>query len=48
MLRADARRIRRWLGRGLDVYVYFNNDAGGAAVRDARRLGELLRGSRRL
>jgi uncharacterized protein YecE (DUF72 family) len=47
MLRADARRIRRWLGRGLDVYVYFNNDAGGAAVRDARRLGELLR-SRRL
>jgi uncharacterized protein YecE (DUF72 family) len=42
MLRADARRIRGWLGEGLDVYVYFNNDGGGAAVRNARRLGELL------
>jgi uncharacterized protein YecE (DUF72 family) len=42
MLRADARRIRRWLAGGLDVYVYFNNDGGGAAVRDARRLRRLL------
>jgi uncharacterized protein YecE (DUF72 family) len=41
-LRADARRIRRWLAEGLDVYVYFNNDGGGAAVRDARRLRGLL------
>ena len=24
------------------VYVYFNNDTGGAAVRDADRLGALL------
>jgi uncharacterized protein YecE (DUF72 family) len=42
MLRADARRIRGWLARGHDVYVYFNNDGGGAAVRNARRLGHLL------
>jgi uncharacterized protein YecE (DUF72 family) len=41
-LRADARRVRRWLAEGLDVYVYYNNDAGGAAVRDARRLRGLL------
>jgi uncharacterized protein YecE (DUF72 family) len=43
MLRADARQIRRWLAAGLDVYAYFNNDLGGAAVRNARRLAELLR-----
>jgi uncharacterized protein YecE (DUF72 family) len=42
MLRADARRITGWLGDGLDVYVYFNNDGGGAAVRNALRLGEML------
>ncbi|HEX6212015.1 MAG TPA: DUF72 domain-containing protein [Methylomirabilota bacterium] len=42
MLRADARRIRGWLREGLDVYAYFNNDGGGAAVRNARRLGHLL------
>jgi uncharacterized protein YecE (DUF72 family) len=43
MLRADARQIRRWLRQGRDVYVYFNNDAGGWAVRNARRLATLLR-----
>jgi uncharacterized protein YecE (DUF72 family) len=48
MLRADARRIRQWLAAGRDVYVYFNNDGGGAAVRNARRLGELVTGRRRL
>ena len=45
MLRADARRIRAWLGRGLDVYVYFNNDFHGHAWRNALRLKALL-GSR--
>ena len=44
MLRADAHRVRGWLAQGLDVYVYFNNDGGGAAVKNARRLGELLEG----
>jgi uncharacterized protein YecE (DUF72 family) len=47
MLRADARRIRAWLGQGLDVYAYFNNDGGGAAIRNARRLGQLLGRARR-
>jgi uncharacterized protein YecE (DUF72 family) len=41
-LRADARQIRRWLAYGRDVYVYFNNDGGGAAVRDAQRLRRLI------
>lgn len=31
----DARDIRGWLSRGKDVYIYFNNDAGGWAVRNA-------------
>jgi uncharacterized protein YecE (DUF72 family) len=44
MLRADARRIRRWLGDGLDVYIYFNNDGGGAAVRNALRLRQMSEG----
>ena len=37
-----ARRIRRWEHQGRDVYVYFNNDLGGHAVRNARRLLGLL------
>lgn len=41
-LRADARRIRTWLGAGRDVYVYFNNDELAYAVGDARRLRQLL------
>ncbi len=41
-LRADARQVRTWLRDGRDVYVYFNNDARGFAVANARRLAELL------
>jgi uncharacterized protein YecE (DUF72 family) len=41
MLRADAADIRGWRRRGLDVYVYFNNDGRAAAVRNALRLREL-------
>jgi len=50
----DYRRskLRRWAERiaGLEVrdaYVYFNNDTGGAAVRDARALTSMLLGSAR-
>ena len=42
MLEADAGRVVGWLDGGLDVYVYFNNDGGGAAVRNALRLREML------
>jgi uncharacterized protein YecE (DUF72 family) len=37
-----ADRIREWQGSGREVYAYFNNDGGGHAVRNARRLLELL------
>jgi uncharacterized protein YecE (DUF72 family) len=41
-LRVWADRIGGYLGRGLDCYVYFNNDPHGDAIRDAERLGALL------
>jgi uncharacterized protein YecE (DUF72 family) len=31
----DVTKIRKWVKSGLDVYVYFNNDMGGHAVRNA-------------
>ena len=37
-----AGRIQGWVADGMDVYVYFNNDAGGYAVKNARELQELL------
>jgi uncharacterized protein YecE (DUF72 family) len=43
-LRAWAARIRGLAGSGKDVYVYFNNDAQGHAVRDAATLLRLLAG----
>lgn len=42
-LRPWARRVRALARSGMDVYVYFNNDRGGHAVRDAMRLRGLLR-----
>jgi uncharacterized protein YecE (DUF72 family) len=43
-LKADARRIEKCLSAGKRVYVYFNNDAQGYAVRNARELIELVQG----
>nr|WP_231707603.1 DUF72 domain-containing protein [Arthrobacter sp. zg-Y919] len=37
-----ADRICEWESAGRDVYAYFNNDLEGHAVRNARRLRELL------
>lgn len=42
MLRAEAARLRRWAGEGRGAYVFYNNDAEGHAVRNARRLQALL------
>lgn len=42
-LRSWAGRVRALAGSGKAVYVYFNNDREGHAVRDAARLRELLR-----
>ena len=46
----DDEALRRWAGvvrhfrrQGLPVYVFFNNDVHGHAVRNALRLRELLR-----
>ena len=41
-------KLRRWADRiadlrADDVFLYFNNDTGGAALRDAATLGEMLR-----
>ena len=51
-LRADYRRdkLRRWAERianlpARDVWAFFNNDAEGAAVRDARFLRAVLEGT---
>jgi len=38
----DAGLIRRWSAEGKDAYVYFNNDAFGWAVENARTLQELV------
>jgi uncharacterized protein YecE (DUF72 family) len=37
-----ADRVREWEASGHEVYAYFNNDGDGNAVRDARRLRQLL------
>ena len=37
-----ADRLREWEASGLEVYAYFNNDGEGHAVRNTRRLLELL------
>jgi uncharacterized protein YecE (DUF72 family) len=39
-----AGRIERWRSEGLDVYVYFDNDAKVHAPFDALRLREMLSG----
>jgi uncharacterized protein YecE (DUF72 family) len=38
-----AEQIVGWL-RDADVYVYFNNDAQGFAVKNAQRLREMVGG----
>jgi uncharacterized protein YecE (DUF72 family) len=42
-----AERLEAWLERGVDVYAYFNNDIGAAAVGDARWLRDRLARSAR-
>jgi uncharacterized protein YecE (DUF72 family) len=41
-LRWWSDRAREWEAQGREVFVYFNNDGGGNAVRNADRLRELL------
>jgi uncharacterized protein YecE (DUF72 family) len=37
-----AQKIKKWQKKGLDVYAYFNNDAMGYAVENAKTLKEML------
>lgn len=41
-LEKAAHTLSEWQDQGYDVYAYFNNDEGGAAVRDAGWLRERL------
>jgi uncharacterized protein YecE (DUF72 family) len=41
-LQKDAGRIAGYLKQGLDVFIYFNNDAGGAAPENALQLSGIL------
>jgi uncharacterized protein YecE (DUF72 family) len=44
-LAAEAKRIRRYLEDGHDVYAYFNNDAEGHAVENAQALHRYVEGT---
>jgi uncharacterized protein YecE (DUF72 family) len=41
-LRIWAERIQGWLEQGMEVYVYFNNDIGGFALKNAQALLALI------
>jgi uncharacterized protein YecE (DUF72 family) len=38
----DIKETQQWLRRGLDVYIYFNNDVAGHAIRNAKYVQEAL------
>jgi uncharacterized protein YecE (DUF72 family) len=42
-----AGKLSDWVDQGIDAYVFFNNDAGGNAVRDAVRLKAMVGGASR-
>ena len=42
VLAEEARKVKGWLKSGLDVYIYYNNDAYGYAIENALRLKELV------
>jgi uncharacterized protein YecE (DUF72 family) len=41
-LKKDATMIKRYLNKGLDVFVFFNNDAHGYAPKNAQELTRLI------
>ena len=45
-LQGYAEKILGWVGAGLEVWVFFNNDLHGFAVKNALRLNELISLSR--
>ena len=43
-LAEEAKKVKRYLRDGKDVYAYFNNDALGHAIRNARTLRTVVEG----
>ncbi|ASC71421.1 hypothetical protein XM38_023730 [Halomicronema hongdechloris C2206] len=41
-LQSESDRLCHWLSLGYDAYVYFNNDGGGYAVKNAQQLQQHL------
>jgi uncharacterized protein YecE (DUF72 family) len=41
-IRRDAGKIKKWAEEGKDIYIYFNNDAEGWAVKNALSLLEVV------
>ncbi len=41
-LKKDSQNIKKWLSRGKNVYIYFNNDAHGWAVKNALDLCKFI------
>lgn len=37
-----AKKIKQWINKGLDVFIYFNNDAQGFAVKNTKQLKKIL------
>jgi uncharacterized protein YecE (DUF72 family) len=46
-LESLAERIKKWKKQNLEVYVYFNNDARGYAIENARELKQLIFGKKK-
>src|SRR4030042_3048291 len=42
ILKEWASKINNWLGKGLDVYAYFNNDVSAYAIKNALALKEFI------
>jgi uncharacterized protein YecE (DUF72 family) len=45
-LAAEAKEMKALLRKGMDVFIYFNNDIGGHAPRNALTLKKMIGGSR--
>jgi uncharacterized protein YecE (DUF72 family) len=41
-LKKDAQEIKKWRAKGKEVYLFFNNDTKGAAIRDAKAVQNYL------
>ncbi len=44
-LKKWAGKIKKWQKQGLDIYCYFNNDAYGYAIKNAKTLREMVKKS---